>query len=37
MSRAGERLQFQGYEARCSETGERYRLDGDRVELIEVS
>lgn len=37
MSRAGERLQFQGYEARCPQSGERYRLNGDRVELIEVS
>ena len=37
MSRAGERLEFRGYEARCSLGGELYRLHGDRVELVEES
>lgn len=37
MSRAGERLEFRGYEARCARTRELYRLDGDRVELVEES
>ncbi|HET9930456.1 MAG TPA: acyltransferase [Polyangiaceae bacterium] len=33
MSRAGERLEFRGYEARCPLNGELYRLEGHRVEL----
>ena len=37
MSRAGERLEFRGYEARCSLGGELYRLHGDRVELVQES
>ena len=37
MSRAGERLEFRGYEARSPLGGELYRLDGDRVELVQES
>lgn len=37
ISRAGERLKFQGYDARCPINGDRYRLQGERVELIEES
>jgi UDP-2-acetamido-3-amino-2,3-dideoxy-glucuronate N-acetyltransferase len=34
VSRAGERLRFEGPRARCPRTGERYRLeDGERVVL----
>jgi len=34
MSRFGERLAFEGNEAVCPHTGDRYRLSGDRLELI---
>ena len=34
MSRHGEKLDFVGGEAKCPVTGERYRLNGETVELL---